>query len=503
MVAQLVSAEEAAALVPDGATVAVTGSGGGLLEADAVFAALAQRHANTGQPRNLTLVHALGIGDAKGAGLGRFAGPGMVRRIIGGHWSWAPELQEHARLDAIEAYSLPAGIISTLLREIGAGRPGVISRIGLGTFADPEHGGGRCNAAAKDDIVQRIELDGQIYLHYRPFKVDVGIIRGSLVDPYGNLSTLREPANLDSYAVALAAHNSGGLVIAQAQDRASETFVPARQVAVPGVMIDRVVLHARQRQSYAGVYDPAMSGETRKDHDAEPHPAPDGVRAIIARRAARELKSGMTVNYGYGIPGGISAVANPDTVSSCWETVEQGIHNGALLDGPLFGAARFPQAIINSVDQFDFFAGGGLDIAFLGMGEMDRHGNVNVSRLGDTLVGPGGFIEITQGARRVVFCGTFEARGLKAELRNGRLAISQPGQVPKLVGDVRHVTFSGHQARSNGQDVLYVTERAVFRLTAEGVALTEVAPGVDVEHDIVARMAFRPIMNGIAEMPLI
>ena len=246
-----------------------------------------------------------------------------------------------------------------------------------------------------------------------------------------------------------------------------------------------------------------MSGETRKDHDAEPHPAPDGVRAIIARRASRELKSGMTVNYGYGIPGGISAVANPDTVNSCWETVEQGIHNGALLDGPLFGAARFPQAIINSVDQFDFFAGGGLDIAFLGMGEMDRHGNVNVSRLGDTLVGPGGFIEITQGARRVVFCGTFEARGLKAELRNGRLAISQPGQVPKLVGDVRHVTFSGHQARSNGQDVLYVTERAVFRLTAEGVALTEVAPGVDVEHDIVARMAFRPIMNGIAEMPLI
>ena len=502
MTVHLSTAEAAAALVKDGATVALTGSGGGLLEADAVFAALSRRFAETGHPKGLTIIHALGIGDAKAAGLNNFAAPGMVKRIIGGHWSWGPLLQELARADAVEAYSFPAGIISTLLRESGAGRPGVFSRIGMGTFADPEHGGGKCSASARQDLVQRIEIDGETYLHYRPLRVDVGIIRGSLVDHHGNLSTAHEPADLDAYAVALAAHNNGGIVIAQAQSQQAEPFAPARQVAVPGVMIDHVVLHESQRQSYAGDFDPAMSGEVLANGAVVPRDLPAGARALIAKRAAQELQAGMTVNYGYGIPGGISGVADPAVVASCWETVEQGIHNGKLLDGPMFGAARFPQAIIPSVDQFDFFAGGGLDIAFLGMGELDRFGNVNVSRLGGKLVGPGGFVEITQGARRVVFCGTFEARGLQVEVADGRLNISRPGQLPKLVEAVEHVTFSGPQALRNGQTVLYVTERAVFELTDAGVALIEVAPGVDVENDIVGRMAFQPIINDVAPMPL-
>ncbi len=500
--ARITDADEAAALVPDGATIATTGSGGGLLEADAIFAALSRRYADTGHPHGLTLIHALGIGDGRGGGLGHFAAPGMVRRIIGGHWSWAPALQEMARADAIEAYSLPAGIISTLLREVGAGRPGVISRIGMGTFVDPHNGGGKCNAAAQEDIVQRIELDGQTYLHYKPLKVDVGLVRGSQIDPRGNLSTVREPADLDAYAVALAAHNSGGVVIAQCQSEITTPFVPARQVAVPGVMIDYVVIHPEQQQSHAGPYDPAMSGEQHATSTVPTADLPTGARGIIARRAARELRPGMAINYGYGIPGGISGVADQAVVSSCWETVEQGIHNGQLLDGPLFGAARFPQAIISSVDQFDFFAGGGLDIAFLGMGELDRHGNVNVSHLGDKLVGPGGFIEITQGAKKVVFCGTFEARGLAVDVQDGRLRITQPGGVPKLVAAAGHVTFSGPQSLKNGQTVMYVTERAVFRLTEQGVELVEVAPGIDIENDIIARMAFRPIISDVAPMAL-
>lgn len=494
--------QEAVARIPDGATLALTGSGGGLLEADLVFAALAERFRRTGHPRNLTLVHALGIGDGKGGGLGHFAQPGMVKRIIGGHWSWAPELQRMARDGEIEAYTLPAGVISTLLREVGAGRPGVITPIGLGTFADPENGGGKCGPAARDDIVERIELDGRPYLRYKPIKIDVGIVRGSRADLHGNISTADEPADMDAYAVALAAHNSGGFVIAQVKEIQEAPFVPARQVTIPGVLVNVLVRHPEQRQSYAGEYDPAISGQALPAGHAVRKEGPSGVRRIIASLAARELKAGMTVNYGFGIPGGISAVSDPQVVSNCWEMVEQGIHNGELLDGALFGAARFPQAIVSSLEQFDFFAGGGLDIAFLGMGEMDAQGNVNVSQLGASVVGPGGFVEITQGARKVVFCGTFEAKGLDVAVDKGALVFNAMGEIPKLVEQVRHVTFSGAEAIRREQEVLYVTERAVFRLTGEGIELVAVVKGVDIERDVIERMAFRPLVRDVAEIAL-
>jgi len=486
------SVEEAVALIKDNATVAFTGSGGGLLESDYVMAAIATRYKETGHPRDLTLIHALGIGNGKGSGLGRLAIPGLVKRIIGGHWSWSSELQKMARNNEIEAYCLPTGIIMTLYRESGAGRPGVISRVGLGTFVDPLLDGGKCNDITCEDIVSRIELEGETWLHYKPFKVDVAVIHGSQTDVMANMSTSEEPADLDTYVVALAAHNNGGMVIAQVKSTVNEHFVPARKVTVPGVMIDHIIECPTQLQSYLGEYDPAISGQIPAPNEHPLEIPEEGVRRLISSIAVRELKPNMRVNYGFGIPGGISAMADKSIVDSCWQMVEQGIHNGRLLDGALFGAAKYPQAIVSSLEQFDLFSGGGLDITFLGMGEMDAEGNVNVSQLGDTIVGPGGFIDITCGAKKVVFCGTFEAKGLQVCRQNEHLQIAAHGQIPKLVEKVRHITFSGPEAVKRGQEVLYVTERAIFKLTQAGVELTAIVSGVNLEQDILQRMQFSP-----------
>ncbi|MFK4448626.1 propionate CoA-transferase [Caballeronia udeis] len=489
-------AEDAVEQIFDGATIALASNGGGLLEPDAVLAKLEQRFLATGHPRDLTVVHALGIGDGKGSGLGRFAHPGMVRRVIGGHWSWSPAMQQMAKDNAFEAYSFPAGAISTLLREIGAGRPGLVTHVGLRTFVDPRIDGGKINTRATEDLVELIELDGREYLRYKPFKVDFAILRGSSADVGGNVTLRREPADLDVYAAALAAHNSGGRVIVQVREREPAGYVPARLVRIPGILVDTLVETPAQAQCAVADYDPTLSGESLGSIADGFYEVPTGIRRIIAARAALELHEGHSANFGFGIPGGIPGLmAQQGRLGTFWGSVEQGIHNGAMLDGPMFGSARNAEAILSSVDQFDFYSGGGVDISFLGMGEMDGQGNINVSKLGATVVGPGGFIDITQGARKIVFCGTFEAKGLQVEQAGGHLSILSPGSVPKLVDRVQHITFSGEQARIAGQEVLYVTERAVFRLEAAGVRLIEVAPGIDVERDVLARMAFRPLVD--------
>lgn len=488
------SAREIADLVPDGATVALTGSGI-FLEADEIFSALERRFLETARPVGLTVIHALGIGDGRGSGLGRFAHEGMTRRVIGGHWSWSPAMQQLARENRIAAYAFPAGAISTLFREIGAGRPGLVTRIGLGTFADPRLDGGRVNAAATENLVDLVEIDGQEWLRYKSLKIDVAIVRGTEVDPVGNLSCEREPCDLDTYAVALAARNSGGIVLAQAEAQRAGRILPARLVRLPGLLIDAVHVAPHARKTYLPGYDPHLSGEAPALDGPVP-PFPEGLRQVIAARALRELPNRgrarvVSANFGFGIPGGIPALAQHEG-ADYWGTVEQGIHNGTMLDGPMFGAARDADSILSSVDQFDLYSGGGIDVAFLGMGELDGDGNVNVSMIGGTLIGPGGFVDISQTARKVVFCGTFEAKGLKAELQDAKLRIVSFGTVPKLVGRVRHITFSAAQARRNEQEVLYVTERAVFRLGDTGVDLVEVAPGVHLERDVLGRMGFRP-----------
>jgi acyl CoA:acetate/3-ketoacid CoA transferase len=488
---------EIAARIFDGGTIALTGSGI-FLEADDVFAAIERSFLTTGSPRDLTIVHALGIGDGADSGLSRFAHAGMVRRVIGGHWSWSPRMQKLAADNLIEAYSFPAGAISNLMREIGAGRPGLITRIGLGTFADPRLDAGRCNQAASDALVELIAIDGREYLRYKPIHIDFALIRATESDARGNLTLHREPADLDCHAVALAAHNCGGKVYAQVESISERRGLHARLVRIPGVLVDGVAVVPESRKTYLPKYEPSISGEAplTEPPRAAQLEMPSGIRRIIAERALAELGAARSVNFGFGIPGGIPALAAAAGQADYWGTVEQGIHNGEMLDGPMFGSARDPDAIIASNDQFDFYSGGGIDMAFLGMGEMDAAGNVNVSLIGGRLVGPGGFVDITQTARKVVFCGTFEAKGLEVEKsRDGLLQILKPGELPKLVDKVEHITFSGAQARANRQEVLYITERAVFRLDDDGVALIEVSPGVDLHRDVLDRMAFSPILR--------
>jgi propionate CoA-transferase len=486
-----------AAQIFDGATIALTGSGI-FLEADAIFEAIEASFLATGHPRDLTIVHALGIGDGRRSGLNRFAHEGLVRRVIGGHWSWSPTMQQLAAENKIEAYSFPAGAISTLLREIGARRPGAITRIGLGTFADPRVDGGRCNARATDELVEHVTFDGRDYLRYKPLHIDFALIRGSTSDAFGTLTLHREPTDLDCHVVALAAHSCGGKAFAQVESQVGRRRLHARLGRVPGIMIDGVTIVPDARKTYLPGYDPRISGEAPIPTDGveTPFEMPIGIRRLIAQRALVELGSARSVNFGFGIPGGIPALARAANLANYWGTIEQGIHNGDMIDGPMFGAAHDPDAIVPSIDQFDFYSGGGIDVAFLGMGEMDAAGNVNVSKMGGRLVGPGGFIDITQTARKVVFCGAFEAKGLEVEAADdGTLRIIRPGELKKLVEKVEHITFSGAQARDNGQQIVYVTERAVFRLDDDGVALVEVTKGIDPRRDVLERMAFSPIVR--------
>ena len=486
----VVDAARMAGEVFDGAVVVLSGSGGGLQEADHIAEAIERRFLETGHPRQLTLIHGLGIGDGIASGISRFAHKDMVTRVIGGHWTWSKRMQQLARDNEIEAYTLPAGPIQTLLRETGAGRHGLVTHIGLHTFADPRQGGGRCNARATDDLVELIKLGGKELLWYKPIKVDFALVRGTACDTLGNLTSREEPADMDVFAASMAAHNSGGKVFAQVRDVLDEPIVPARDVSVPGILVDMVCRCSQQTQTTDAVYDLTISGLMRAPSQREALPVPEGVRYLIARRAAQELRPGKCVNFGFGLPDGIPAVAQAEGLEISWTTIEQGPHNGELLGGHLFGAARYPSAIVKSTEQFDFFSGGGVDIAFLGMGELDAQGNVNVSWLGENIVGPGGFVDITQRAKKVVFCGTFEAKGLAVEHQGGRVRIVRHGDIPKLVPQVRHITFSGQRAREDNQEVLYVTERAVFKLDPRGLRLIEVPEGIDLQADVLDRMPF-------------
>ena len=494
---KIVPAEVAARLVRDGCAVGVTGGGGGLVEPDALLAAIEQRFLATGSPKNLTLVHALGLGDRERRGVNRFAHEGMVNRVIGGHWVWSPRMQRMARLNKIEAYVLPAGVITQLMREIGAGRPGLVTHVGLGTFVDPRVEGGKMNDRAREDLVEVLRIGGRSLLRYKPFPIGAVCIRGSFADSDGNLCLDEEGATLDAFALALAAHNTGGKVLAQVRKEVPRGSLPARSIVVPGALVDAVVVEPSQSQSYDPVFDPELSGSLPSGECDRPAPATGALdaRQVIARRAAMELRQGDVLNYGFGIPDSVATlVASRGRANEYSQTIEHGTYGGTLLNGVLFGFARNPQAMIDSPSQFDFYSGGGLDIAFLGMGEFDAAGNVNVSKLQGTPVGPGGFIDIAQNARRVVFCGTFEAKGARYSIGGGQLKIDRHGDIRKLVERVAQITFSGTEAVRAKQQVLYVTERAVFRLGPHGVVLEEVAPGVDTKTDVLDRMGFAPFV---------
>lgn len=486
-----------------GSTVAITGSGGGLVEPDEILAIFEECFLQTGAPKDLTLVHALGLGDGDRRGTNRFAYPGMVKRVIGGHWTWSPRMLDLVRKDQIEAYALPSGVIAHLFREIGAGRPGLITKVGLGTFVDPRYGGGKSSPSTTEDLVELTSFDGQEYLRYRPFPIDVGVVRGTYADEFGNIYTSEEAADLDGYEIALAAANTGGIVIAQVRDTRSSSELRAHEVLIPGQLVDHILPNPKQAQSYLGGYHPSLAGICFSESSlpTESSAVDDPVRRIVAKRAAMELKPGSILNFGFGMSADVSAeISRRGSVDEYWITVEQGLHNGTFLNGNNFGMALNPSAIVSSANQFDFYSGGGLDQTFLGMGEFDQFGNVNVSHLGDRLSGPGGFIDISQGARHVIFCGRFNSNGTKVEVRNQEIRILNDGAIPKVVENVMAITFSGREAIGRGQRVTYVTERAVFELRPDGVELVEYAPGLALERDVLARMGFKPIVKSPIRM---
>lgn len=492
----LTSAADAVAAIPDGATVALTGSGGGILEPDALLWAVEERFRATEAPRELTVVHALGIGDRHTKGTNHLAHRGLVKRVIGGHWTWSPTMIELVRGDAVEAYAWPAGAISQLFREIGARRPGLITQTGLDTFVDPRQGGGKFNDAATEDLVELLELDGREYLRYKPFPVDVALIRGDAVDPEGNITCAEEAAQLDSFAAAQAAKASGGLVIAQAKTILDHPLDP-RMVHLPAVLVDTVVHAPDQWQTYTAERDPVLCGDTPAS--VEPHSMPvdtDPIRRLIASRAAHEVRDGDVLNVGFGVSSlVVDALAETGRMGAVTLAIEQGHFGGVPLTGDLFGASRGPQVTLPSTTQFDLFSGGVLDVCCLGMAQVDATGAVNVSKIAGGIVGPGGFIDISQNTPRAVFCGTFTARGLRTEIVDGALVIRQEGTIPKFVEQVEQVTYSGDLAVRQGREAVYITERAVFVLSPAGLELTEVAPGIDIERDILPHMRFAPIIT--------
>jgi propionate CoA-transferase len=500
--AKFVKSSEIASVIKDNATIYTPGFGlAGFAEEVAI--AIKESFLATGHPCNLTVYHSAGIGNTKDRGIHHFAHEGLLKRIVAGHFGiGGPNINKLIMENKIEAYNLPQGVLSVLARNIAGRRPGVLSKVGLGTFVDPRVEGGKITTKATEDLVQVVDFDGEEWLYYKAPKVDVAMIRGSEADENGNITLDREGVLLEAISIAQAAKACGGIVIAQVENIVKAGSLHPKQVKVPGLVVDYVIVAKPENhyQTMGTYFNQAFAGDIKIPVASLKSLELDD-RKIIARRAAMELIPGAAVNLGIGMPEGVAAVAAEEKVDYLMTlTTEAGAIGGIPAAGLDFGHAVNAQAMIEQPFQFDFYDGGGIDVAFLGLAQMDRHGNINVSKFGPKTAGCGGFINITQNAKKVVYCGTFTAGGLAIEAKDGNLTIKQEGKNKKFLQDVEQITFSGNYAVKVGQPVVYITERAVFRLTPDGVELSEVAPGIDIEKDILAHMDFKPVMRNVKMM---
>jgi len=499
---KVVSKDEAAKLVRDGDFIGCAGFVGAG-HAEAVTTALEARFLAEDAPRDLTLVFSAGQGDRATRGVNHFGNLGMTRRIVGGHWRSAPRLAELALREEAEALNLPQGIITQLFRVIAAGKSGLMSKIGLHTFVDPREGGARLNAVRFSHLpapnkwgewVRLVEFDGEEQLFYPSFAVDIALLRGTSSDALGNIGCEEEAFHHELLAIAQAAHNSGGLVIVQVR-RMVERHANLATVRIPGILVDYVVVcddDSEHAMTFGEQFNPAYLAAGNGQIEAVVVPAVLNARTIVQRRAVLELarRAPRVVNLGVGMPAAVGAMAHGEGVGGFTLTVEAGPIGGVPADGFSFGASAYPEAVVDQPAQFDFYEGGGIDMAFLGLAEFDTHGNVNVSKFGSgdgTLIaGVGGFINITQSAKALVFMGTYTAGGLDVLGEGGRLFIRVEGRTRKLVERVSHLSFNGPYVREMGTPIVYITERAVFELRDGRLTLTEIAPGIDLKRDVLA-----------------
>ena len=495
--AKVVTADEAVAQIKDGASVLVVP-----MPSEEVYPAFNRVFEATGSPRDLTFIWAAGLGpfSPERRGMNHFGYPGLMKRVIGAHFGLNHEVVKLIAMNQVEAYNIPQGVMCQLYREMAAGRPGLLTRVGLGTFVDPRQDGGRLNERTRgcEDIVELLEIDGREMLLYKPLKADVGVIRGTAADPSGNITLEDEAICMENLEGAMAVKQQGGIVIAQVE-RLLDGPAHPHDVRIPGIFVDYVVV-AQSRQAHPHTlfveHDPSYTGTVRVDLAKEIAPMPMTWEKVLCRRAACELRPGHKVNLGVGIPMGVAQVAYEEgLLDTMVLNTEVGVIGGLPQGGKNFGPAKNPSAFMSQAAMFDFYDGGGLNVTCVGMAQVDREGNVNVSKIGPKIIGTGGFVNITQATREVIFCGEFTAVGADVQVADGGLRIAQDGKVAKFVEQVEQITFSGRYAREGGHNVLYVTERCVFKLVPEGLMLVEIAPGVDLERDILGRMGFQPLVS--------
>lgn len=500
-ISKVVGAREAVSVIRDGDVIASSGYGGHGV-AEEILVALEQRFIDEASPRDLTLVWAGGQGDMADRGLNHLGHVGLLKRTIGGHYGLVPKIAALAVDERIEAYNLPEGVLVHLYRNIASGAPGILSTIGIGTFVDPRIEGGKLNKSTVEDIVEVTKRGDDTWLFYRGFPIDVAVIRGTTADPFGNMTIEREAVTLETLDLAMAARASGGYVICQVERVAEAGSLDSRDVQVPGILVDAIVVAQsdRHQQTWDTGYDPAMSGEIRIPVETL-KPLPIDARTVVARRAAVELEADAVVNIGVGLPELIGRVAGDERIQDLVTfTIDTGVIGGIPLSGFAFGGAVNREAVIDHASAFDFIDGGGLDTVFLGMGECDGTGNVNVSRFGKRIAGCGGAINLTQRTQNVVFLTPFSSGGLDASIENGHLSINKEGRFSKFVEEVGQITFSAKVANERGQNITFITERCVFRLGPSGLVLTEIAPGVDLQREILGLLPFEPKVDGPTPM---